>query len=226
MATTVVFEERIEIPLGLRSLDEFRRWALSAEFPQRGRIDFLTDRIEVDMSPEDLFCHGVLKVEINTVLYRRVKQRELGHLFVDSTRVSCPDAGLSVEPDVVFVSHQSLDTGRVRLVPQASGAAGRYVELEGPPDLIVEIVSDNSVRKDTERLPAAYFQAGVREFWLADARGRELAFQIHRRDQAGYQPVLPDAEGFQQSSVFSCGFRLDRQRDARGNWKFDLLLRE
>jgi Uma2 family endonuclease len=54
------------------------------------------------------------------------------------------------------------------LVPKAGAEPGRYIDVEGPPDLIVEIVSDTSVAKDTRRLPEAYFRAGVAEFWLAD----------------------------------------------------------
>ena len=222
MATSVIFEERVEIPLSLRSLDDFRQWAQSGEFPERGRIDYISGRIEVDMSPEDLFCHGTLKTEIIGVLYRRVKQEALGHLFTDSTRVSCLEADLSVEPDVVFVSHKALDEGRVRLVPRATQEPGRYVELEGAPDLIVEIVSDSSIGKDTRRLPEAYFRAGVREFWLADARTDPVVFRIHRPGDSGYEPVQADADGFQSSALFRCSFRLDGRRTPQGYWAFDL----
>lgn len=223
MATTVVFEEQVEIPLNLTSLDEFRRWAMSDDFPQRGRIDYVAGRIEVDMSPEDFFCHGTLKTEIVGVLHRRVKQGKLGHLVTDRTRVSSVEAGLSAEPDVVFTSHAALASGRARLIPKAGGQPGRYVELEGAPDLIVEIVSDHSVAKDTRRLPEAYFKAGVPEFWLADARGESLTFQIHRRGESGYQAIEADSDGFQPSAVFECSFRLDGGRDPKGNWTFDLL---
>ncbi len=226
MASTVVFEEQVEIPLNLRSLAEFRRWALSDGFPERGRVDFLAGRIEVDMSPEDFFCHGTLKVELIRVLSQQVKDARLGHLVTDRTRVSCPDADLSVEPDIVFISKDTLETGRARLVPAATGEPGRYVELEGAPDLVVEIVSDRSVVKDTRRLPEAYFKAGVREFWLADARSEQLIFLIHDRGDAGYQAVEPDSEGFQSSAVLGRVFRLDGQRDARGNWNFDLRERQ
>ena len=40
MSQTVVFEEQVEIPLNLRSLSDFRRWALSDDFPERGRVDY------------------------------------------------------------------------------------------------------------------------------------------------------------------------------------------
>ncbi len=226
MATTVVFEEQVEIPLNLTSLGEFRRWAMSDDFPERGRIDYVAGRIEVDMSPEDFFCHGTLKTELVRVLAGRVKQRDLGHLVTDRTRVSSVEAGLSAEPDVVFISHAVLESERARLVPKAGGAPGRYVELEGAPDLIVEIVSDYSVAKDTQRLPKAYFEAGVSEFWLADARGESLAFQIFQRGELGYEAVGAGPDGFQASSVFGCSFRLDGGRDPKGNWTFDLLERQ
>lgn len=226
MASTVVFEEQVEIPLDLRSLAEFRRWALSDGFPERGRIDFLAGRIEVDMSPEDFFCHGTLKVELIRVLSQRVKDASSGHLVTDRTRVSCPDADLSAEPDIVFVSNETLETGRARLVAAATGEPGRYVELEGAPDLVVEIVSDRSVVKDTHRLPEAYFKAGVREFWLADARSEPLVFLIHHRGKTSFQAVEPDSEGFQSSPVSGRRFRLDGRRDPQGNWTFDLRERE
>lgn len=61
-------------------------------------------------------------------------------------------------------------------MPATSGQEDRYVELEGAPDPIVEIVSDCSVQKDTQRLSKACFEVGVREYWLADARGSQLVF--------------------------------------------------
>ena len=46
MASSVIFEERVEIPY-FRSLAEFRAWTLSDDFPERGRIDYIGGRIEV-----------------------------------------------------------------------------------------------------------------------------------------------------------------------------------
>jgi Uma2 family endonuclease len=220
---TVLFEEQLEIPAEIRSLADFRQWAVSEEFPERGRIDFIEGRIEVDMAPEDFFCHGTLKTEIAAVLQQRVKRGRLGHLCIDSTRISSTAADLSAEPDIVFLSHEALKSGRARLVPKAGGRPGRYIEVEGPADLVVEIVSDTSVSKDTKRLPVAYFRAGVREFWLVDARGEDVLFTIHRRGAKGYEPVERDSGGFQPSAVLGRLYRLDSTRDADGNWEFDLL---
>ena len=177
------------------------------------------------MSPEDLFAHGTPKGEIHAVLYQLAKQESLGYCFTDRARVSCPDAELSVEPDVVFVSAFAIETGRVRLRPKAGGAQGRFIELEGPPDLIVEIVSDSSVTKDTKRLPEDYFRAGVPEFWLVDARSSGLVFQIHGPGQNGYCLATSDEAGFQCSAVLDRLFRLDRRKDRLGNWIYDLMVK-
>ena len=112
----------------------------------------------------------------------------------------------------------------VRLTPKAGGEADRFVELEGGPELVVEIVSDASVGKDRRRLPPAYFAAGVTEFWLIDARGPELEFVIHHRGGSGFVPVTVGADGGQPSTVFSCGFRLIRGRNARGRYFYDLIV--
>src|SRR5207237_639721 len=94
VATSLLIEDRLEIPLGLRTLADFRAWALSDNFPDKGRIDYLQGRIEVDMSPEDLFSHGTPKSEIHYVVYGRVRRLKSGFVFLDCTRISCPAADL------------------------------------------------------------------------------------------------------------------------------------
>ncbi len=226
MATTIRLDETVEIPGDIRSLADFRRWALSDRFPETGRIDYLGGLMEIDMSPEDVFTHGTVKVEIVRVLAGRVASARLGILLADSSRISSPTAELSVEPDVVFISEDSLEHGRVRLVPRSAGQPDRYVEIEGPPDLVVEVVSNRSVTKDTRDLFSRYFAAGVDEYWLVDARREELFFRIHRRGNEGFEPTDADADSYQRSEVLSRWYRLDRSRNAKGRITFHLLERE
>src|SRR5205807_2279951 len=94
-------------------------------------------------------------------------------------------AGVANNPDATFISWAGLEKGRVHLVPR-TGAQGQYIELEGTPDWVLEIVSDSSVEKDTRLLRTAYHRAGIREYWLVDARGPELVFQILQWRKAGY----------------------------------------
>ena len=226
MSGKLLLDERFEIPMNLGSLEAFRRWAVSDTFPAEGRIDFIGGQIEVETPPEDLFTHGAVKTEMVVVLGQRAKKVSPGDLFTDRTRISSPSGEFSAEPDIVFVSEDCLRSRRVSLVPKAGGQPDRYVEIVGAPDLVVEIVSDASVHKDTDRLPKAYFYAGVLEYWLVDARGDEVEFSVFGRGKARFERVSLDDGGFQRSEVFGAGFRLQRERRSLGGWNYDLLVAE
>lgn len=77
------------------------------------------------------------------------------------------EANLTGQPDGIFVSTLGLQTGRVRFV---GSMGGDYVELEGTPDMVLEIVSTSSVVKDYKRLRELYWRAGIPEYWIVDAR--------------------------------------------------------
>ncbi len=221
MATTLHFDGQFEMPLAVQTLASFREWALSDGFPETGRIDFVAGKIEVDMSPEKFISHGRLKTAMIRSLEELIDEQSLGYLVADSTRVTSSRGQVSSEPDLVFVAYDSLDSGKAKLIPSKQDPED-FVEIEGGPDLIVEIVSDSSVAKDTKDLPKAYFAAGVSEYWLADARGEELIFQMHCRDKNRFEPMVKDEEGYQHSAVLNCGYRLSRTRDQRGHWRFRL----
>jgi Uma2 family endonuclease len=209
--SVVLLDEDVRIPAGVHALEEFRRWCHGGQFPERGRIDYLQGDVEVDMSPEDLFTHVTPKAAIAARLHALVVEGVRGAVFIDCTRVVSPAAGLSVEPDVVVVLLESMAAGRVRPVPSSPPRAGRYVELEGAPDLVVEIISDTSVSKDRKRLPGLYARAGVPELWLVDARGETPNLEIWTLGPSGaYACILPGPEAWTASPLLRCRFRLRR----------------
>ncbi len=218
----VFAEAALSIPATAHELMEFRLWAQTEDFPEQGRIDFLQGGLEIDMSPEDLYTHGTTKLEISTRLQLLVTDRDIGCVFSDRTRISSPAADLSVEPDVVVVLWESLEAGRVREIHAASGKPGRYVELEGAPDLVVEIVGDSSQRKDLERLPKLYAKAGVPELWLIDARGSELHFEVRTLEEGAYRQVAAGTDGWTASEVLGKRFRLARRRVRGERWVYRL----
>src|SRR5829696_5464955 len=111
-------EQPFRIPATARDLEGFRRWARSDRFPERGRIDYIGGDLEVDMSPAELYTHGAVRSEIGTELHLRIARTDLGTVYIDLGRVCCPAAGLSVEPDVLVVLWDSIDSGRIREIPK------------------------------------------------------------------------------------------------------------
>src|SRR5262249_37060874 len=170
--------EHIQIPSWVVALESFRRWSDDDAFPEKGRISFLKGDVWVDMSKEQLFDHNQVKSEINTVLFVLVKTNHLGRYFTDGAYLSNADADVSNQPDGMFVATATLQEGRVRVV---EGRGHGHVELEGTPDLVLEVVRDGSVEKDTVVLRQAYAEAGIREYWLVDGRKEPLRFDVLRR---------------------------------------------
>lgn len=216
---------RQHVPRTARRLSGFRAWAQSDRFPKTGRVDYIDGEVDVDMSPEDLQTHGTLKAALAAELFLLVAKPQRGYVFVDRTRVTSTAGDLSAEPDVVVALFSSLDAGHVRQVPAVQPAPGRFVELEGAPDLVVEIVSDSSEVKDTERLPVQYAQAGIPELWLLDARGSEVRFEARILVDGSYQRVEPDAEGWTASTLLKADCRVTRQPAPHDGWLYSLEIR-
>jgi Uma2 family endonuclease len=213
--------EELRIPPEAQSFGGFRSWAHGEEFPERGRIDYLAGEIEVDMSPENLYTHSVVKSAVAAELHGLITKRTLGNVFIDRTRFSSPAVELSVEPDIAAVLWSSLDAARLRELPSARGTEGDYIEFEGPPDLVVEIVSASSVGKDTKRLPPLYAAMGVPEFWLIDARGDDLLFAVHELVSGAYRRIAQD-DGWALSRFLGRRVRLVRTRTRLSRWAYEL----
>lgn len=218
----VVLDGELVIP-PILDLEEFREWALSDEFPESGRIDYVDGCIEVDMSPDNLFLHTSAKSEVARVIGNRIRETQFGHLFIDNTRISSPAANVSSEPDIVVIGFETISTERVKLTPTKRKRPDSFIEIEGPPDLVVEVVSDSSVEKDSQRLFQAYAAAGIPEYWLVDARGPRLQFTIYRCTSKGYVKTKRDRDGFQRSRILNARYRLERERARDGNWIYDLI---
>jgi Uma2 family endonuclease len=212
--------ERVEVPPWVTDLASFRRWSESDAFPELGRIEYIKGEVWVDMSKEQIFTHVAVKTEINRVLAQLVKTARDGLFFVDGAYLSNVDADFDVKPDAIFVSHAAL-RDRVRFL---EGTKGGYVEMEGCPDMVLEVVSDSSVRKDVHQLRQDYWEAGIREYWLVDARPDPLVFDILQYTSKGYR-MTPKKDDWIKSKVFGKSFRLTYRISALGYPEYTLEAR-
>lgn len=149
-------------------------------------------------------------------------QQQLGEVLADGALLTNEAAGLAAEPDVMFCSWKSLRGGQVRYIEQASGSR-QFVEVGGAPDLVVQIVSPSSVRKDTKLLLNRYFAAGIAEYWLIDARRAAIDFQLLTRGKTKFAAARPDVQGFRRSGVFGRRFKLTRETNPVGGYSYVLL---
>src|SRR4051794_12223011 len=224
--TLVTNDWTLVVPPEAMTMEGFREWATRDDFPERVRVTYLRGEIILDMSNEELNAHVAVKTEITGVLGPLAKRERLGRFYSDGVLRTNVPAGVSTNPDSLFLSKDTLDSARARLVPK-KGAEHLYRELEGTPDWVLEVISDSSVTKDKTRLREAYHRAGIPEYWLIDARDDErLSFQILIRRKNGYVASPPDRDGWHRSKVFNRPFRLDRVLDDYGLWEYTLHARE
>jgi Uma2 family endonuclease len=221
MVTITNESDQVTVPDWVVDLESFRRWADADNFPEKARICFLKGEVWVDMSKEQLFTHGAVKTEITVVLGGLVKAGRLGRLWADGAFLSSVTADIASKPDAVFVSRKSLESKQVILV---EGLEEGYLELEGPADMVLEVVSRSSVRNDTVILRQAYWEAGVREYWLVDVRPEPLQFDILRHTSRGYAATRK-RDGWLKSAVFGKSFRLIQQSNGMGHPEYTLEAR-
>jgi Uma2 family endonuclease len=215
--------QTVRIPPAAYTFAGFRAWAHSDAFPGRGRISFINQEIVIDMSPEEITTHSLVKGAIYNALSNLNEKAQLGIVLPDGVLVTNEAAGLANEPDCSFISWETLEAGAARLVSQGQDPE-RLTEVQGSPDWVLEVVSDNSVQKDTVSLPGVYYRAGIREYWLIDARGPEVEMQILHRGPEKYLPA-PHQAGWQPSEVFGRSFRLERRQGRHGLWQYTLRMK-
>jgi Uma2 family endonuclease len=100
------------------------------------------------------------------------------------------------EPDLMFIATANL----ARL-------GQKY--LDGPADLVIEMVSEDSVVRDRDDKFSEYQDAGVREYWIIDPRPNRRRADFYVMGENGkYQPVPIPNDNRYHSTVLP-GFWLD-----------------
>ena len=199
----IVEPPSVQVPLSAYTPAGFREWAFSAAYPQRGRATLVNGNILIDMNSERFNTHNFVKLEVTSVIYSLAKSQRLGMTAADGALITNELAGISNEPDGCFATWESLRSKKVQLI---RGATGNKAESwDGSPDWVLEVVSDSSVEKDTVLLMDGYHRAGIREYWIIDARESDIDFNIYVWHEAGFVPQ-PRIGDWSDSPVFGRRF--------------------
>lgn len=145
---------------------------------------------ELIMAPAPLTGHQLVQVALGAPLYTFVKQRGLGLVFFAPTDVVLSDTNV-VQPALLFVS-----TAREHIVTRAN--------IQGAPDLVVEIRSDSTAERDWTLKRELYAEHGVKEYWLVDPEAMTVTVLLLHGDVfnvvgiywKGQRLTSPTLEGF------------------------------
>ena len=195
------------VPAWVTDNASFLRWAESDDAPEQGKYGYFQGELWVDHTKE-LLLHNLIKTAISFGVMKWAEEYSLGQYYGDGMLFSCPEIELSSEPDAIFALATSLASKKVWF---KRGLHSRV--FYGVPDLVLEVVSKSSVKKDYETLRDLYHEAGIAEYWLVDSRAAEPSLQILRYTESGYVSVRSQA-GWVKSNVLGGRFRVVVDREA------------
>ncbi|HEX9921424.1 MAG TPA: Uma2 family endonuclease [Anaerolineae bacterium] len=147
------------------SYEEFLAWA-----DEDTHVEWVDGEVIVHMPPKNI--HQTTLGFLYRLLGLFVDLFGLGKVGIAPFEVKLMPDGPSREPDLFFIANENLD----RLTED---------RLVGPADLIIEIVSTDSVRRDRQDKLQEYRDAGVQEYWVIDPRSNKQRADFYQRDEKG-----------------------------------------
>ena len=145
---------------------------------------------ELIIMPAPSIAHQHVAMKLGTRLDTFVEEGNLGVLYSAPTDVVLSDTDV-VQPDLLFISSE-----RAHIITPAN--------IQGAPDLIVEIRSDSTAERDETLKRNLYAEHDVKEYWLVDPDAMTITVLLLGAD--GYAEVAahnlgqtltsPTLEGF------------------------------
>ncbi len=109
---------------------------------------------EIFVSPSPVTKHQIISANLLAILHQHVRQHKLGMVLSAPTDVVLSYTNV-VQPDLLFVSN-----ARKNIITDKN--------IQGAPDLIVEILSETSAEQDRTTKKQIYARHGVKEYWIID----------------------------------------------------------
>lgn len=139
------------------------------------RYELLGGEMFVTASPSKR--HAWIATKLSRLMGNHVAEHSLGMVFPVPVDVRLTPYDVVV-PDIFFVSADRLHLFTARLV-------------NGPPDLIVEVLSPSTRLRDLNQKLRLYARTGVAEYWIVDTDRKSIA--VHHLNANGAYNTVPQA---------------------------------
>jgi Uma2 family endonuclease len=175
----VVYE--IETPHAPRTELGPYREADYLELPEQPRCELLYGRLPV--TPAPTVRHQLVVFAVARLLHEFASQHG-GYSVISPVDVVLAEHSI-VQPDVIYVS------------PDRAGILRQRVE--GAPDLVVEILSPATARRDLGEKLRLYAEFGITEYWIVDPILE--TFEFLENTPAGFRVRLPEGAVYRSAAI-------------------------
>ena len=159
--------------------------------PEDKRYELLDG--ELTLAPAPRTTHQIVQNNISWRMSQFVASEDLGTVFNAPTDVVLAETDI-VQPDIVFVSHE-----RGHIIEEN--------DLQGAPDLVVEVLSPSTASRDRGYKRTLYAQHGVKEYWIAGVESATITVLLLGED--GFEVFGTFGEGERFSSPTLEGFEVE-----------------
>ncbi len=159
--------------------------------PEDKRYELIDGDLFMTPAPGEL--HQRVSILLGSKLFQFTLENSLGRVYVAPFDVVLSDMDV-VQPDLLFVSNE-----RIRIITPEN--------VQGAPDLVVEILSPSTATRDTTFKRVLYARHGVREYWIVDTQ--EETITVLLSGDRGLEAAEVYGAGETLTSATLHGFKLN-----------------
>jgi Uma2 family endonuclease len=144
--------------------EQAKRWTYEEYYKLHDDQRYEISEGNLVMAPAPDTWHQHWVGSLFSLLGSYVRKHQLGRVLVSPLDVVL-DPENTVQPDLIFVA-----TANASIVQRRA--------VFGAPDLLVQIVSPSSIRRDRYEKKTLYARFGVREYWIGDPANNSLEILV------------------------------------------------
>jgi len=122
------------------------------QLPEDKRYEIIDGDLFMVPSPNE--AHQRILLTLSTTLLNYVKKNKLGYIYCAPFDVLFSEEDIA-QPDIIFVTNENR-----KIITKDN--------IKGAPDLLVEILSPSTSKRDMGIKKKLYARHGVREYWIID----------------------------------------------------------
>lgn len=156
------------------------------QLPEGKRYEIIDGDLFMVPLPNE--SHQRILVTLTSIFLNHVKKNKLGSVYCAPFDVLFSEEDI-VQPDIIFVSHENK-----KIITKDN--------IKGAPDLIVEILSPSTSKRDIGIKKKLYARHSVREYWIVDPEHETVeVFLLKDRE---FEGKIYGVKDYISSTVIKC----------------------
>ena len=135
--------------------------AYNYQFDDEPDYEIIEGEINYMAAAAPNISHGIIVSRLNTIF----------NVYIDEKNLK---AFVLADNADVYLSEENHFRPDVSVIVRKPYAINREKYIDGAPDLIVEVLSESTMKNDTGIKKDAYEKHGVKEYWIVDPNSRSI----------------------------------------------------